>query len=77
MTFTVQILTLKCPSSTDGRAWHRHILCSELLASASLPRAAAMEDPVLQPAVRSSKGCNTLQLPRGFTKERQTGAYHD
>lgn len=73
MTFTVQILTLKCPSSTDGRACHRQILCSELLASASLPWAAAMEGPVLQPAARSNKGRNTAQLPRGFSKERQTG----
>lgn len=69
----MQILTLKCPSSTDEHACHRQILCSELLASASLPWAAAMAGPVLQPAVRSSKGHNTLQLPRGFSKERQTG----
>lgn len=77
MTFTVQILTPKCPSSADGCACYRQILCSEPLASASLPWAAAMEGPVLQPAARSSKGGNTLQPPRGFSKERQLGAYHD
>lgn len=67
MTFTVQILTPKCPSSTDGPVCHRHILSSEPLASASLPWL----------WLWSSKGRNTSQLPRGFSKERQLGAYHD